>query len=111
MKRSFAETESTKHEIDRKQALAGLQQEISDIQSKISCSMCDADITEYYSCCARLATLDYKMKVCTCMDTFSKLGTAYSTVNTFIFVSQHKLNPLSPISDYSTFKSAHFESP
>lgn len=63
MKRSFAETESTKHEVDRKQALAGLQQQISDIKSKMSCSVCNIDISQYYSFCARLTMLDNEIKV------------------------------------------------
>ncbi len=63
MKRSFAETDSAKHEVDRKQALADLQREISDIQGRESCLVCDADIAQYYSSCATLSTLDSQMKV------------------------------------------------
>lgn len=64
MKRSFAETDSTKHEIDRKQALADLQREISDIQGRESCPVCDVDIAQYYNSCASLSTLNIQMKVC-----------------------------------------------
>ncbi len=67
MKRSFAETESTKHEVDRKQTLTDLQLKITDMQSKVSCPVCNADIPQYYNSCATLNTLDKDMKVCTCI--------------------------------------------
>ncbi len=63
MKRSFAETDSAKHEVDRKQALTDLQGEISDIQGRESCPVCDVDIAQYYSSCASISTLDSQMKV------------------------------------------------
>lgn len=63
MKRSFAETDSTKHEVDRRQALTDLKKKISDLEKNKLCPVCEVDIDEYYSACARLTFLDSQMKV------------------------------------------------
>ena len=63
MKRSFAETDSTKHEVDRRQALTDLKKKISDLEKNELCPVCEVDIDEYYSACARLTSLGSQMKV------------------------------------------------
>ena len=60
LKRSFAETESTKHEVDRQDTMIQLQSKLS--QLVVSCSLCSLDIAPYYSYCDRVHTLDQQMR-------------------------------------------------
>lgn len=62
MKRSFAENDSVRHEVDRKQALQDLEQSIKNLQ-KLDCPICSEDIDSYYSACARITDLKRKMQV------------------------------------------------
>jgi len=62
MKRSFAENDSVRHEVDRKQALQDLEQSIRDLQ-KLDCPICSEDIDSYYSACARITYLKREMQV------------------------------------------------
>ena len=63
MKRSFAESDTTRHEVDRKQALDSLQSDILSLQLDEPCPVCSTDIDQYYSDCSRLTTLDRRIKV------------------------------------------------
>ena len=62
MKRSFAEIDSARHEVDRKQALQDLEQSIRDLQ-ELDCPICFEDIDSYYSACARITYLKGQMQV------------------------------------------------
>lgn len=63
MKRSFAESDTTRHEVDRKQAFDSLQSDILSLQQDEPCPVCSIDIDQYYSACSRLTTLNHEMKV------------------------------------------------
>ena len=60
MKRSFAEIDSAKHEVDRKQALQDLEESINGL-GELDCPICFEDIDQYYSACARIAYLRREM--------------------------------------------------
>ncbi len=62
MKRSFAEVDSARHEVDRQQALRDLEQSIGSLEG-LDCPLCSVDIDQYYSACARIAHLRKKMQV------------------------------------------------
>ena len=62
MKRSFAEIDSARHEVDRTQALQDLEQSIRDLQ-ELDCPICFEDIDSYYSACARITYLKREMQV------------------------------------------------
>ena len=66
IKRSFAEQESARHEMDRKQALDDPKQSISSLQD-LNCPLCSIDIDQYYGACARIAHLRKDMQVFSCM--------------------------------------------
>lgn len=67
MKRSFAEIDSARHEVDRKQALEDLEQSITGL-GQLDCPVCFEDIDQYYSACARIAHLRREMQVCESMN-------------------------------------------
>ncbi len=62
MKRSFAELDSARHEVDRQQALEDLKQSISSL-GELDCPLCSIDIDQYYSACARITHLRKEMQV------------------------------------------------
>ena len=62
MKRSYSELDSMKHEVDRQQQLDSINQQTLSME-ELSCSVCSSDIDQYYSCAARITTLQTSMKV------------------------------------------------
>ena len=62
MKRSYAENDTTKHEVDRKQALQRLEEDTESLQ-RLDCPVCDVDLDHYYSACARIQHLQKEMQV------------------------------------------------
>ena len=62
MKRSFAELDYARHEVDRKQALEELEQNIGSLEH-LDCPLCATDIDHYYGACARVAYLRREMQV------------------------------------------------
>lgn len=62
MKRSFAELDSARHEVDRQQALKDLEQSIGSLED-LDCPLCSTDVDHYYSACARIAHLRKEMQV------------------------------------------------
>ena len=65
MKRSYAEDSTTRHEVDRKQALQQLEEDFRSLQD-LDCSMCDEDLDHYYSACAHILHLHTQMQVHNC---------------------------------------------
>lgn len=61
MKRSFAELDSARHEVDRQQAVQELEQNVGSLQ-RLDCPVCDTDIDHYYGACARITHLKKKMQ-------------------------------------------------
>ena len=64
MKRSFAEMDSARHEVDRRQALDSLENNIVSLQGQEECPLCMQDIGHYYSACARITELQKEMQAC-----------------------------------------------
>ena len=62
MKRSFAELDSARHQVDRQQAVQELEQNVGSLQ-RLDCPICDTDIDHYYGACARITYLKKKMQV------------------------------------------------
>ena len=62
MKRSYAELDSMKHEVDRQQQLQNLKERAQALE-ELTCPVCISDIDQYYSCAARIADLQAAMKV------------------------------------------------
>ena len=66
MKRSYAEDEMTRHEVDRKQALQELETDIGSLE-QLDCPVCSTDLDHYYGACARIKNLQQQMQVhCSC---------------------------------------------
>lgn len=76
MKRSYAEDETTRHEVDRKQALRQLEEDVLVLQ-RLDCPICEQDIEVYYSSCARIHHLKDNMQV-------SSRHQYYTTVQVFV---------------------------
>ena len=64
MKRSYAEDDTTRHEVDRKQALEQLEVDFKALQ-QLNCPICDQDLNQYYDSCARIQHLQRQMQVTT----------------------------------------------
>ena len=62
MKRSFAELDSARHQVDRQQAVEELEQNVGSLQ-RLGCPICDTDINHYYGACARITHLKKTMQV------------------------------------------------
>lgn len=62
MKRSYAEDEMTRHEVDRKQALQELETDIGSLE-QLDCPVCNTDLDHYYGACARIKSLQQQMQV------------------------------------------------
>lgn len=62
MKRSFAEVDSMKHEVDRKEKLQQLQDNARSYEGLI-CGVCYTDIDQYYLACAAMWKLHRKSQV------------------------------------------------
>ena len=62
MKRSYAELDSMKQEVDRQQQLQEVQESVKALK-ELHCHVCTPDIDQYYSCAARIAYLQASMKV------------------------------------------------
>ena len=73
MKRSFAETDSARHEVDRQDALKGLEEDLSSLD-QLDCPICSTDIDYYYSACARVTHLKMKMQVYVHLDIWVIIG-------------------------------------
>ena len=63
MKRSFAEVDSMKHEVDRKEKLQQLQDN-AKLYEGLMCGVCYTDIDQYYQACAAMWKLHRKSQVC-----------------------------------------------
>ena len=63
MKRSYAEDETTRHEVDRKQTLRQLEEDVRCMQ-RLDCPVCDQDLDHYYTACSRIQHLRTQMQVC-----------------------------------------------
>ena len=63
MKRSYAENDTTRHEVDRKHALQQLEVDFRALE-QLDCPMCDVDLDHYYTSCARIQQLQKQMQVC-----------------------------------------------
>lgn len=62
MKRSFAEIDSARHEVDRRQTLDSLESNIDCLKRQEECPLCMQDIDHYYSACARILQLKKEMQ-------------------------------------------------
>ena len=62
MKRSYAEDETTKHEVDRQRSLQQLMEDIGSLE-QLHCSACATDLEHYYVACARRRHLQMQMQV------------------------------------------------
>ena len=62
MKRSYAEDETTRHEVDRKQALKQLEEDFKSLQ-RLECPVCDQDLDHYYTACSHIQRLRAQMQV------------------------------------------------
>ena len=70
MKRSYAEDDATKNEVDRKLALQQVEADSKTLK-QLNCPVCDSDLDRYYSSCARIQQLQKQMQVCKCNCLFS----------------------------------------
>ncbi|CAI8055955.1 Helicase SKI2W, partial [Geodia barretti] len=61
MKRSYAEDETTRHEVDRKQTLKQLEEDFRSLQ-RLDCPVCDQDLDHYYTACSRIQHLRTQMQ-------------------------------------------------
>ena len=66
MKRSYAEDEMTRHEVDRREALKELEVAIGSLE-KLDCPMCASDMDHYYGACAHIQHLQEQMQVRKCV--------------------------------------------
>lgn len=64
MKRSFGESDSMRHEVDRKESMKELEDNIGSLE-QLDCPLCTNDIDHYYSACARVTHLQREMQVST----------------------------------------------
>lgn len=62
IKRSYAENDTTRHEVDRKQALQQLEVDFKTLE-QLNCPMCDVDLDHYYTACAHIQYLQKQMQV------------------------------------------------
>ena len=82
MKRSYAEDDTTRHEVDRKQALQQLEEDFKSLRT-LDCPVCEQDLDGYYSACARIQHLKTQMQVyiytTLYVNVSSENGTLYTT--------------------------------
>ena len=62
MKRSYAENDTTRHEVDRKQSLQQLETDIGTLE-QLDCPVCDTDLDHYYASCKSIKHLQRQMQV------------------------------------------------
>ena len=62
IKRSFAELDSVKHEVDRKEMLKQLLEEKKAMES-LNCYHCYEDLDQYYQSCVQIMKLRKKLQV------------------------------------------------
>ena len=62
MKRSYAEDDTTRHEVNRKHTLKQLEEDFKSLQT-LDCPVCQQDLDSYYEACARIQQLKTQMQV------------------------------------------------
>ena len=63
MKRSFAEIDSAKNEVNRTVLLQELNDKLASMEAVTECSICVHDIKKYYENCAQITELNSRMQV------------------------------------------------
>ena len=63
MKRSFAEIDSARHQVDRQEALHSLRRKSESLHQRPDCPTCLQDVDQYYSACVKLTENNRDMQV------------------------------------------------